>query len=82
MPKILPGMVCRMAETLTHRSPYNEPMIQHHINSQAKRIHFVQKLTNNYENIHSAHLSSLEIYLKKHAWKRNINVRDVNQMQA
>ena len=33
-------------------------------------------------NIHSTHLSSPKNNLKKHTWKRNSNIRDVNQLQT
>ena len=33
------------------------------------------------KDIHFAHLSSLEIHLKKHTWKIYISIRDVIQMQ-
>ena len=33
-------------------------------------------------DIQSAHLWSPKTHLKKHTWKRNINIRDINQMQT
>ena len=38
-----------MVKTLTHRSPYNEPIIWQHINPHAKRTHFFHKLIDDYE---------------------------------
>jgi hypothetical protein len=41
------------------------------------KIHFVHKLTNNYEDIHSTHLSSLEIHLT-----RNIPGKEISMLGA
>ena len=40
---------CKMVETLTHISHYNEHVIWHYINAWAKRIHSFHRPTNDYE---------------------------------
>ena len=47
--RILTNPICKMVETLTHRPPpYNEPIIWHHINPHARKVHFFHKLINDY----------------------------------
>ena len=60
-----------MVKTWTHRFPYNEPKIWHHINPRAKSIHYFHRSTNDYEEyIQFCTFELIEIHLKNQfIWK-------------
>ena len=45
-------------------------------------IHYFHRLTDNYEGHRFCQFELTKIHLKKHTWKRNINIRFINQMHT